>query len=421
MKLFVTISALLFLLSGLVTAEEIRIRVAVETANIRLKPDFESLVIGQAPLGATFESDQKIREWYRIKLPPDEDGVVLNGFIHESIVEVLPPKEEEPKLAEKKPKVEIPAVIEAEKKPEVPQEKKALPKPKERKPEPRLPREKAGPPSKIEISLKTGGLLSLGSMNVEDVPSDLYTGRWSPWFGQGYTDFTWPGETPVSMDSVIGAPVLRQGAGLFTGAEVGWNFHPRFQVYAAFCAYFSGLKFNGDAWDTVEAVISDSVDVITSNGREVMYNNNSENSGGKTYLISVGINFYLLTDGPVIPYLLVGAGMVLNSGTPSISYSLEQTYSGTSAAYSLDVTYDKKIAFAPVFGLGAKKYLGSFFGVKAELKGILAPLYADQNVKTTFTRETSSWTPYTDYEGTSAVQKGSRIILDLGVGFFVTF
>lgn len=92
----------LFLLSLLLTvvigeAAELKLRVKVPNANIRLKPATESMIILQAPVGAILKSVGTVGEWYKIDLPPDKDGVVVTGYIHQTMVEVM---EEAPQAPE---------------------------------------------------------------------------------------------------------------------------------------------------------------------------------------------------------------------------------------------------------------------------------------------------------------------------------
>ena len=64
------------------------IQIKVQKANIRLKPTIESPIISAAPIASVFFSYQKIGNWYEIDLPPDERGIIVTGFVHESIVNV---------------------------------------------------------------------------------------------------------------------------------------------------------------------------------------------------------------------------------------------------------------------------------------------------------------------------------------------
>lgn len=72
-----------------VSASEIKVRVAVEKADIRLNPEITGTVIATVPLGAVLEVREKKGDWFEINLPPDDRGFVRQGFIHSSFVEVL--------------------------------------------------------------------------------------------------------------------------------------------------------------------------------------------------------------------------------------------------------------------------------------------------------------------------------------------
>jgi len=76
-------------------AAEVTLTVKTSRANIRLNADLEATVITQAPMGAVLKSDAKEGEWYRVQLPPNKDGFVISGYIHESVVLV---SEEQPQM-----------------------------------------------------------------------------------------------------------------------------------------------------------------------------------------------------------------------------------------------------------------------------------------------------------------------------------
>lgn len=86
---------------------KIKVKIIKDGAPLRLYPDSESLIIEMLPLGAIFEGEEIIGEWIKIKLPPDEEGIVIVGYIHQSIVEkhiekvpsISPPEEGKPKVA----------------------------------------------------------------------------------------------------------------------------------------------------------------------------------------------------------------------------------------------------------------------------------------------------------------------------------
>lgn len=112
-----TLAFSVLLLAGLALAaaagEILRVRVKVTSANIRLKPKMDSLVIGTAPLGQEFEVRKTQGDWFLVELPPDEKGTVISGYLHSSVAETVgaakPPARTEPAPeAVEKPKPEKP-------------------------------------------------------------------------------------------------------------------------------------------------------------------------------------------------------------------------------------------------------------------------------------------------------------------------
>ncbi len=79
----------LFLLIEIAFPANLKVRVIVDKANVRLKPSLNSQIISKVPLGTVLESEGKFGEWYRVNLPPDEYGFTVSGYIHESVVEVV--------------------------------------------------------------------------------------------------------------------------------------------------------------------------------------------------------------------------------------------------------------------------------------------------------------------------------------------
>lgn len=147
-----------------ILAEEIQIRVTVEQANVRLKPDLNSMVISKVPLGVVLKALQKSGEWYHINLPPDESGFVVSGYIHASTVEEISYQPGE-KPAEKTERVSPP-----EKEAERPPERYAPPPPPPPEPrqEPSSYQESAG--MKMGVGLRAGyggsGLMFGGQFNL---------------------------------------------------------------------------------------------------------------------------------------------------------------------------------------------------------------------------------------------------------------
>ncbi len=71
-----------------------KIQVILESANIRSEPKFESEIVHQMESGLTLLATGKVGEWFRVELPPDEDGIVISGFIHETLVREVRDKAE---------------------------------------------------------------------------------------------------------------------------------------------------------------------------------------------------------------------------------------------------------------------------------------------------------------------------------------
>lgn len=65
-----------------------KVRVIVETGNVRLKPSLDSTVIKTVPIGSELMVQSKEGEWFLVKLPPDQNGFEITGYVHESIVEL---------------------------------------------------------------------------------------------------------------------------------------------------------------------------------------------------------------------------------------------------------------------------------------------------------------------------------------------
>jgi opacity protein-like surface antigen len=110
-KIFLFGTFILFSLSLLIQASELKIIVSVEVANIRLKPSIQSAIIGKAKIGQILQVIRKEGDWYFVNLPPDKNGFFVSGYIHQSIVkairEEVPVRKDKP-LVEKKPQVTLP-------------------------------------------------------------------------------------------------------------------------------------------------------------------------------------------------------------------------------------------------------------------------------------------------------------------------
>jgi opacity protein-like surface antigen len=70
-------------------ATEVKIKVIVENASIRVKPGIDGAVLeDKIPLGAVYLSAKKEGEWYEVRFR-SKVGVQLTGYIHEMYVEVI--------------------------------------------------------------------------------------------------------------------------------------------------------------------------------------------------------------------------------------------------------------------------------------------------------------------------------------------
>jgi opacity protein-like surface antigen len=80
-------------------APPMKIKVTAEQANLREKPDIGSGIVQQIPEGTILEADKKEGEWFFVRYAL-EDGGIIGGYIHESLVEVvegvIPPAETKP-------------------------------------------------------------------------------------------------------------------------------------------------------------------------------------------------------------------------------------------------------------------------------------------------------------------------------------
>jgi len=80
-------------------ALEWKIRVSAEAASIRLKPAFDSPVIGTLPKGTVLSSTEAEGAWFRIAFTPGKEGATAIGYIATNDVEILEEKiKQEPGL-----------------------------------------------------------------------------------------------------------------------------------------------------------------------------------------------------------------------------------------------------------------------------------------------------------------------------------
>jgi hypothetical protein len=70
--------------------------VLLEKTNIRAEPNFISEIIHQVQLGISLQAVGKAGEWYLVNLPPDEEGIIISGYIHQSFVQEIQANSQEP-------------------------------------------------------------------------------------------------------------------------------------------------------------------------------------------------------------------------------------------------------------------------------------------------------------------------------------
>lgn len=83
-----------------------KVKVTAEQANLREKPDIGSGIVQQIPEGTVLEADKKEGEWFLVRYTL-EDGGVIGGYIHESLVKVVD-QGAAPEPARKTPERETP-------------------------------------------------------------------------------------------------------------------------------------------------------------------------------------------------------------------------------------------------------------------------------------------------------------------------
>lgn len=89
----------LLLLPAQVEAENAKVRVVAQGASLRLKPEANSPVISTMPLGSILETEEGTVDWYKVSLPPDENGFVVIGYILKTDTEPVSAANVEKKIA----------------------------------------------------------------------------------------------------------------------------------------------------------------------------------------------------------------------------------------------------------------------------------------------------------------------------------
>jgi hypothetical protein len=85
-KTSILVCAIALLLAVAVVADAAVIKVKVQTANVRQKPDVTSAVLSRVSLGAMFESSKKVGNFYEISVT-DNSGNLVTGYISADVCE----------------------------------------------------------------------------------------------------------------------------------------------------------------------------------------------------------------------------------------------------------------------------------------------------------------------------------------------
>lgn len=274
---------------------------------------------------------------------------------------------------------------------------------------------------RVEITILGGFMSGFGLLTAEDVASNLFTGMSSPWYGAGHTGFYWSPTGPAKLDGDIEGPMLKKESGALAGIKLGFNVSRSFQVEFFFNYGFSGYAIDDASWANFAASKSKSISAIQAVPRTVTFDDMSLQKAGKAILGGVNLKVGFPVQGPIMPYVTVGAGMMSISDTPLISWSMKQSDLFGSATYTMDITYASKMAILLDAGFGIKFYLGPNYGLELEGRGNMAMVSLDKNLVTGFQSVGGGWIPYTPYDRIALTEKGSPIFATGTLGFFYGF
>jgi hypothetical protein len=62
--------------------------VIIDNAELKLKPTTDSPVIKKLPLGSSFDAIENIGDYMKIKLPPNQEGIAISGYILLDFIEI---------------------------------------------------------------------------------------------------------------------------------------------------------------------------------------------------------------------------------------------------------------------------------------------------------------------------------------------
>ncbi len=75
------------LLCSAQTTASLQVKVIIDNANVRTRPEVDSAILNIATKGTVFEVIEKAGPWYAVKMGEDSTGHSVYGYIHESMVD----------------------------------------------------------------------------------------------------------------------------------------------------------------------------------------------------------------------------------------------------------------------------------------------------------------------------------------------
>jgi hypothetical protein len=321
-----------------IEAAKIRIRVIAEKVDVRLKPDEKSVSILSPRVGTVFESEEMVGDWFKINLPPDENGVVVTGYILFSQVEIV--------HEEIAPPVPPPA-----------------PRPKEEPPVPREPRppfpkaqekKKSGVTLGLKLSGGMGYLLN-GAGDLENVRTERESYYQDLEDADPYTKSTFNWKRLSTVPNFEATLLLRFGK--MFGVGIG----------------------SGYIWGSSKGDYGEDYDEIDPSGWYQYLWTDMYSRNYKVSAIPIRLNvyvFYPIDSMEIYGYAGVGYyfGKLTNDYTDDFQYHYQSPYSGPLYQHEEIYNYQKtenstSNAVGFNFGFGIQKKLSSSIALMFEIAG----------------------------------------------------
>ncbi len=119
-----------------------KVRIIVESANVRLEPNPDSKIMTSVPMGAILTVSFQKGEWFMVELPKNAQGITVTGYLHQSSVEVISPVAPAQQAAPVQP-------------------------PAQTRTQPRA--QTPPPPPPVQMGRKTGGFKIMGGLSLANV------------------------------------------------------------------------------------------------------------------------------------------------------------------------------------------------------------------------------------------------------------